>query len=63
MCVYMPYTYIYNRQKFVSNILPFLGISVVDGLGLVLGGADTATKQFSTFKNRIYVDVAYFARN
>ena len=28
---------------------------MVDGLGLVLGGADTVTKQVSIFKNRVYV--------
>jgi len=38
--------------KNISVNLPFLGISVVDGLGLVLGGADTATKQIFIFNNQ-----------
>lgn len=60
----MLYTlYMTVARGYVSDILPFLGISVVDGLGLVLGGADTATKQVFIFKNRVYVDVAYFTRN
>lgn len=46
------------------KILPFLAISVVDGLGLVLGGVDTETKQVSLFNmnSNIYIDVAYACR-
>lgn len=48
------------------KISPFLAISVVDGLGLVLGGADTATKQISLFNMKLesrLISYIYFAQN